>query len=175
VSECDIVSFIRENPGTVALTILRYMLSRMLLWAFFDKLFGLGFETAASNAIINGGSPTHDYLAYYASNGTFGGFFDWLSDYYVLTDILMMLGLLAVGVCLIIGISTKLIVTTFGSLMFLFLYLSVLPLKDNPILDYHLFYIVALHVIYYCDGYRWLSLKEWWCSLEIVKRYPILE
>ena len=36
---------------------LRIALGWVFLWAFLDKLFGLGFATAAENAWINGGCP----------------------------------------------------------------------------------------------------------------------
>src|SRR3712207_7355187 len=41
---------------------LRLALGWIFLWAFVDKLFGLGFATKAENAWIDGGSPTQGFL-----------------------------------------------------------------------------------------------------------------
>ena len=51
---------------------LRLALGWMFLWAFLDKMFGLGHETAAEDAWINGGSPTEGFLAF-AAAGPFAG------------------------------------------------------------------------------------------------------
>jgi len=72
----------RAAAGTVAGTreaALRYVMAGLrlalgwvFLWAFLDKLFGLGHETAAKNAWIDGGNPTKGFLA----NGATGPFTD---------------------------------------------------------------------------------------------------
>ena len=48
--------------------ILRIGMGWIFLWAFFDKLFGLGFATKAEGAWVNGGSPTFGFLNF-ASKG----------------------------------------------------------------------------------------------------------
>ena len=35
----------------------------MFLWAFLDKMFGLGHETASADSWINGGNPTKGFLS----------------------------------------------------------------------------------------------------------------
>ena len=41
---------------------IRLALGWVFLWAFLDKLFGLGHATPAKRAWINGGSPTKGFL-----------------------------------------------------------------------------------------------------------------
>ena len=41
----------------------RVSLGWIFLWAFLDKLFGLGHETKSAQAWIHGGSPTYGFLA----------------------------------------------------------------------------------------------------------------
>ena len=41
----------------------RLALGWIFLWAFLDKLFGLGHSTPSTGAWINGGSPTKGFLA----------------------------------------------------------------------------------------------------------------
>jgi thiosulfate dehydrogenase [quinone] large subunit len=50
----------------------------IFLWAFFDKLLGLGFATKAENAWINGGSPTSGFLLH-GTKGPFAEFFQSLA------------------------------------------------------------------------------------------------
>ena len=52
---------LRES-GPLALGLMRIVLGFMLVWAFLDKMFGLGFPSPSSAAVINGGSPTEYYL-----------------------------------------------------------------------------------------------------------------
>ncbi|HST84100.1 MAG TPA: hypothetical protein VLL08_20360, partial [Kineosporiaceae bacterium] len=49
---------------------LRIGLGWIFLWAFLDKLFGLGHETESKAAWINGGSPTNGFLSH-ATTGPF--------------------------------------------------------------------------------------------------------
>ena len=51
----------------------RLSLGWVFLWPFLDKMFGLGHETPAAKAWINGGSPTKGFLS--GAVGPFGGFY----------------------------------------------------------------------------------------------------
>lgn len=42
----------------------RLALGWIFLWAFIDKMFGLGMATESKNAWINGGSPTKGFLTF---------------------------------------------------------------------------------------------------------------
>src|SRR6187455_2867704 len=52
---------------------IRLALGWVFLWAFLDKLFGLGFATPADRAWFNGGSPTNGFLG--SAKGPFSGFY----------------------------------------------------------------------------------------------------
>ncbi len=69
----------RSSPvGAVArysAAAVRLSMGWVFLWAFFDKTFGLGHETAAKEAWINGGSPTKGFLAF-AAAGPFKGIYN---------------------------------------------------------------------------------------------------
>jgi thiosulfate dehydrogenase [quinone] large subunit len=69
----------------IALGILRLAVGFIFLWAFFDKLLGLGFSTCfdpqtktinyfCNQAWIKGGSPTFGFLKF-ATKGPFAGIF----------------------------------------------------------------------------------------------------
>ena len=49
-----------------------------------------------------------------------------------------------------------------------------MPPDDNPLVDYHIVYILASIVIYYLGGYGVLGLDGRWSELSIVERFPIL-
>src|SRR6059058_2844518 len=52
----------------------RISLGWIFLWAFVDKLFGLGHETTSAQAWIHGGSPTFGFLKKGAA-GPFADFY----------------------------------------------------------------------------------------------------
>ena len=89
-------------------------------------------------------------------------------------DFLLLAGLLAVGSAMMLGIASKL--ATVGSVvMMALMFTLVLPPSDNPLVDYHIVYILATLVIYWFGGYSHLGLEDRWKGLSLVKRYPILE
>ena len=51
----------------------RLALGWIFLWAFLDKLFGLGHDTPSSASWLNGGNPTEGYLS--GSRGAFSGIY----------------------------------------------------------------------------------------------------
>lgn len=123
---------------------IRYMLAFIFLWAFFDKLLGLGFATQQGSAWINGVSPTMGYLKFGTGSVT-GEYFKMLAGNTVI-DILFMGGLLGVGTSLATGKFMKL-GGYGGAVMMLLIYISQLPLKNNPIIDQHIVYIALLLAI----------------------------
>ena len=58
----------------VWLAVARVLLGLVFLWAFVDKLFGLGIATPAARAWLNGGSPTTGFLK--SVEGPFSNFFN---------------------------------------------------------------------------------------------------
>jgi len=125
----------------VVLTLLRFSMGFIFLWAFLDKTFGLGFATAPAKAWINGGSPTTGFLTN-AVRGPFADIFHSLAGIAVV-DWMFMLGLLFVGLTLIFNKYVKLGALA-GGLMLLFMYLALLLPENNPIIDDHIVYILVL-------------------------------
>lgn len=75
-------------------------------WAFVDKLFGLGCSTQRANAWINGGSPTKGFLSNVDAGPFASTFRSWAGD--VWADWLFMVGLLAIGVAVVLGVGLRL-------------------------------------------------------------------
>ena len=123
---------------------LRLAMGFIFLWAFVDKLFGLGFATTKANAWLNGGSPTYGFLMN-ATKGPFVALFKSLAGVGVV-DWLFMAGLLFVGLTLLLN---RFVVwgSLAGSVMLLLMYLAVMPPPNNPLIDDHLVYILVLALL----------------------------
>jgi thiosulfate dehydrogenase (quinone) large subunit len=113
------------------------------LWAFVDKLFGLGFATPAERAWVNGGSPTTGYLS--GVEGPLAGFYNGMAGNAAI-DWLFMLGLLGIGLTLMTGAGAR-VGALCGALMYLFMYGAAIPTVTNPFLDDHLTGALVLLVI----------------------------
>lgn len=168
--------------GLYALALARISIGLIFLWAFFDKLFGLGFATcrnAKTNAVtvackqawIHGGSPTASFLSH-ATKGPLASFYQSLSGH-VLIDVLFMAGLLLIGKALTFGVGIRL-ATTFGSLLLLMMWSAALWPANNPLLDDHIVYVFVLFAIYGFNSQQKLGMGAWWAKQPIVKRFPIL-
>ncbi len=118
--------------------ILRICLSFIFIWAFLDKLFGLGFSTSPEKAWIVGGSPTTGFLS--NTNGIFMEFFNSLAGLAVI-DWLFMLGLLFIGLSFLFNKYIKFGAIA-GIVMMALMYLAVIPLDNNPIIDDHIIYLI---------------------------------
>ena len=129
------------NKQKIVLIILRFAMSFIFLWAFFDKIFGLGFATTADKAWINGGSPTSGFLTF-AVQGPLADIFHSLAGITII-DWLFMLGLLFVGLTLLFNKYVKWGCLA-GSLMLFLMYLALLFPANNPIIDDHIVYILVL-------------------------------
>ena len=123
---------------------LRLVMGFIFLWAFLDKVFGLGFATAPSKAWIYGGSPTSGFLSF-AVKGPFVEFFHSLAGLMVV-DWLFMLGLLFVGLTLVCNRYVKWGCIA-GCLMLGLMYVALLLPENNPIIDEHIVYILVLALI----------------------------
>ncbi len=171
--------------GQSFLSLTRIALGLTFLWAFFDKLLALGFATGrdgetgvvdyfGDKAWINGGPVTEGFLVYGSNpDGPFHDFFVNLGGQRW-TDVLFMLGLLGVGLALTFGIGTK-IGAWAGTLMFLFMYLAIMLPENNPILDDHIIYSLALIGIVYVElQHQPIGLGSWWRRLPLVQKNPWL-
>jgi thiosulfate dehydrogenase (quinone) large subunit len=161
------------------LAVLRITTGLIFLWAFLDKLFGLGYATPSAKAWIAGGSPTKGFLssvdvgpfitAFHAIAGT------WWADW------LFMLGLLGVGVAVTLGVALR-ISAVAGSLMLLLMWLAEFPLarfttdgapsaSTNPLLDYHVIYAIALIVAAVTHAGNTWGLGRRWATLPFVRHH----
>ncbi len=125
----------------IAFKLLRYVMSFIFLWAFADKTFGLGFATKASNAWIEGGSPTTGFLSN-AVQGPFVDFFHNLAGV-AIVDWMFMLGLLFVGLTLLFNKYIKWGALA-GSVMMALMYMALIQPENNPLVDEHIVYILVL-------------------------------
>ncbi len=130
-----------RNWNKIVYVKLRIVMGLIFLWAFFDKLLGLGFATKTESAWINGGSPTYGFLTH-GTKGPFAEFFQSLAGIAVV-DWLFMLGLLGVGVALVFNRYVKWGALA-GSVMLFLMYVATFPPTNNPLLDDHLVYILVL-------------------------------
>ncbi|MEK6895653.1 MAG: hypothetical protein AABX48_03980 [Nanoarchaeota archaeon] len=151
--------------------ILRLVTGFVFLWAFLDKVFGLGFSTAHSKAWIFGGSPTKGFLS--STSGIFSGFFHTLASSNFVAW-LFMLGLLFIGLTFILGIGMRLGAIA-GTAMVFLMWLSLFPSSNNPLIDDHWFYAFAMIASVLNKSGNYFGFGKWWSKINFVKEYPIFE
>ncbi|ONH35032.1 DoxX family membrane protein [Protofrankia sp. BMG5.30] len=160
-----------QAAANALLVLLRLSLGWIFLWAFLDKLFGLGHETPSARAWINGGSPTQGFLANSAT-GPFEGFYRGIAGA-AWADWLFMIGLAGIGIALILGIGMRLAAGA-GALMLILMYTAVLPPANNPLMDEHLVYAMVLGLLAFSHAGRVCGLGGWWERQAVVRRCPFL-
>jgi thiosulfate dehydrogenase [quinone] large subunit len=160
---------VKNVKAEIIWVLLRMCMSFMMLWAFFDKLFGLGFSTTADKSWLKGVSPTFGFLKF----GIHNPFFQSLAGS-PLIDWLFMMGLLLIGVALLLGIGLK-IAGYSGAVMMLLMWLSLFPPANNPFLDEHIFYALIFIGFTLVPVGNTLGLGKWWSQTAIVKKFPILK
>ena len=145
----------------------RIALGWIFLWAFLDKAFGLGRSTPSAKAWINGGSPTKGFLG----SGTKGPFADFYHSIAgtAFADTLFMVGLLAIGVALILGIGMR-IAAAAGALLMVLMWTAVLPPATNPFMDDHLIYAAVLIVLALLGAGNTFGLGRRWTAVPLVQR-----
>ncbi|HWC22957.1 MAG TPA: hypothetical protein VG502_11705 [Flexivirga sp.] len=153
------------------LAALRLALGWVFLWAFLDKTFGLGHETTHKQAWIHGGSPTYGFL-HFSAAGPFAGFYKDIAGQ-GWADWLFMLGLLGIGIGLCAGIAMRASAAA-AAIMLVLMWSVVLPPANNPFMDDHLIYAIAVLALPMLGADRALGLGEWWKRTAIVRRFPIL-
>lgn len=172
----------RTTTGTAAdsatgKTVARYSwaaarigMSFIFLWAFADKLAGLGFSTPAGKGWIDGGSPTKGFLT--GADGPLAGFYHTLAGT-SFANIAFMTGLLGIGTALLLGIGMR-IAAGAGALLMTMMYTVVLPPATNPLIDDHLILAVLLIGLAATGAGNTIGLGRWWAKLPLVKRLPWL-
>jgi thiosulfate dehydrogenase [quinone] large subunit len=166
-----------DSPPTLtgrAATATRYLLAGIrlalgwvFLWAFLDKLFGLGLSTPTANSWLNGGSPTAGFLGK-AATGPFTGFYHSIAGN-VVVDVLFMAALLGIGIALILGIGMR-IAAGAGALLLVLMWTAVLPPANNPFMDDHLIYAAVLVVLALMGAGNVLGLGRRWAATPLVRR-----
>jgi len=146
---------------------IRLALGWVFLWAFLDKLFGLGRGTPAANAWLDGGSPTAGFLGK-AATGPFAGFYHSIAGN-VVVDVLFMTALLGIGVALILGIGVR-IAAAAGALLTVLMWTAVLPPETNPFMDDHLIYAAVLILLALFGAGNIWGLGRRWAATPLVRR-----
>jgi len=176
-----------QTKGMWAWTVLRLLLGWSFLWAFLDKMFGLGFATCrvpgengpsntidfmCDSAMINGGSPTFGLLEFGTQSSETGGLFRWMAssgaDSIGIADVLFMLALLLGGVALMLGVGVRIAALCSAVLMlFMFLAIDVWP-EQNPINSSHTIEMAAFLGIATVGPGRF-ALQDW-----MVRTFPFM-
>jgi thiosulfate dehydrogenase (quinone) large subunit len=151
---------------------LRLSLGWIFLWAFLDKLFGLGHETTSAHAWINGGSPTAGFLGKGVS-GPFADFYHSIAGD-AWADWLFMIGLAGIGIALIAGVGMR-IAAVAGSILLVLMWSAVLPPNNNPFMDDHLIYAGVLVLLALTAAGTTLGFGGFWNRLPLVQRFPWLK
>jgi len=181
--------------GYTFLSLTRISIGLVFLWAFVDKLFGLGFHTCRDDETgtvqvlcdaswLKGGHVTEGYLK--SAAGEFGGepagaagqlFKGWgdfaLGGFRPL-DWVFMLALAGVGLALTLGIGTKIAAWSGVALLGL-MYLAHFDNTNHPFLDDHIVYALATVGIVYVELQRQaVGLGKAWRNVGLVQRHTWL-
>ncbi|MFB9907640.1 hypothetical protein [Allokutzneria oryzae] len=160
------------------LAVLRVVIGLVFLWAFFDKLFGLGYATRPQAAWLNGGSPTKGFLSHVKAgpfeslSHTIAG--AWWADW------LFMIGLAGIGIAVTLGVGLWVSAVS-GTVMLLLMWAAEWPPAQltsagtptgstNPLLDYHVVYALVLIVLAATHAGDAWGLGRWWGELGAVRR-----
>jgi thiosulfate dehydrogenase (quinone) large subunit len=169
----------QKHYRRVLIALIRVSMGWVFLWAFLDKLLGLGFATCktetgtqfmCSKAWLAGGSPTQGFLIH----GTSGPFASWFQAIQSpVVDWLFMIGLLGIGLALILGIGMR-IAAYSGSIMLVLMYLAALP-ENNPLIDDHIIYAMVLLLLSWVHAGYYYGLGRWWHKLAVVQKNTWLQ
>jgi thiosulfate dehydrogenase [quinone] large subunit len=171
-------SIVTSPLARKVLAVARIAIGFTFVWAFVDKLFGLGFATPSSRAWINGGTPAQGFIK--GIDGPFHDVYQIVANPF--GDWLFMAGLLGIGVAMITGAGLR-IAAAAGTLLMLFMFLAEWPTattvvdgkvvsgSTNPIVDSHwheaLLLIISAVTL---AGDTW-GIGKWWGNLGFVKRH----
>ena len=160
-----------------ALAVLRIAIGALFLWAFLDKLFGLGYATRSGGAWVDGGSPTKGFLGH-VDVGPFQSVLRAMAGSPAV-DALFMLGLAGLGVAVLLGVALR-ISAVAGTVMMTLMWIAEWPLaqhtsagapsgSSNPLVDYHVVYALALVVFAVSLAGRTRGLGRSWADLKVVR------
>lgn len=150
----------------------RILFGWIFLWAFLDKVWGLGFATKAGAGWLDGQSPTRGFLQF-GTEGPLAGWYQGLAGNPVV-DWLFMAGLLGIGVAMVLGIVMRLAAVS-GVILMTLLYMSLMPPENNPVVDEHVIYALVFIVCALEPTGDWWGLGRWWASRPWVQNRPWLK
>jgi thiosulfate dehydrogenase [quinone] large subunit len=161
------------SGGAIAIALLRLSVGFVFLWAFLDKLFGLGYATPSERAWIHGGSPTKGFLSH-VDVGPFQSAFNSIAGTWW-ADTLFMLGLLGIGLAVMLGVFMN-VSAIAGTLMMVLMWAAEWPLAQftstgeasgstHPFMDYHLIYALVLIVLAVIGAGRYFGIAPWWARV----------
>lgn len=148
----------------------RISLGWTFLWPFLDKAFGLGHETPAANAWFSGGNPTEGFLS--NSAGPFSGIYQSIAGAGAV-NVLFMVGLLAIGVALLLGIAMWPACIA-GATMLMLMWTASLPPENNLFMDDHIIYALVLIGLAAVGAGKTLGVGERWARTAVVQRHSWL-
>ena len=156
-------------PATAAppapLGIVRILLGFVFLWSFLDKAFGL-YATSSEESWLAGSSPTSGYLS--GVGGPFAEAFHAMAGQ-AWVDWAFMLGMALVGLALIAGVALR--PAAVGAICLMgSLYLTSLPLENNPIVDEHMMYAALAVALASVRAGDVLGAGRWWAAMPAVRR-----
>ena len=161
-----------ETTSNRIWVVLRISLGLVFLWGFFDRTFGLGFNTAPEAAWINGASPTFGYLQF-ATSGPFAGLMQGLAGN-IVVDLLYMMGQLLIGLSLLTGIGLT-VAGYSGALLMALIYISAFPKEFHPFMDQHIIYGIILVGIAVLKPRASFDFSERWAQTPIAQRHAFLQ
>ena len=151
---------------------LRIALGWIFLWAFLDKMFGLGHSTESADAVIEGGSPTAGFLGF-ATKGPFADLYQSIAGA-AWADVLFMAGLAGIGAALVLGVGMR-VAAAAGALLMVLMWTAVLPPETNPFMDDHLINAGLLVALAAVGAENTLGLGRVWGRLELVEKHRWLK
>ncbi|MET8808364.1 hypothetical protein [Streptomyces sp. NPDC004546] len=165
-----------------ALASLRILTGFAFLWAFLDKVFGLGYATASGKGWIDGGSPAKGFLSSVAAGPMESTFHSWAGDTWA--DWLFMLGLLGIGVAVMAGVALWPAAVA-GTAMMALMWMAEWPparhlsdgspsMSTNPFADYHVIYAVALIAVAAAGAGATWGLGRLWARLPMIRDHTWL-
>lgn len=160
-----------ENKTRYVWGLLRLTMGLIFLWAFIDKVFGLGFATTPEKAWLVGGSPTSGFLQF-GVHGPFADLYHSLVGV-PMVDWLFMLGLLFIGLTLTFGIFVKLgSLTAVVMLSLMYTAVGISP-ANHPFIDDHIVYILIMVGLIMSDSGDYLGFGKSWSRTSLVQKYKI--
>ncbi len=185
----DTSSTVRSTPPTAppthasrAVAALRIATGFVFLWAFLDKLIGLGYSTTSARSWLSGGSPTNGFLGHVVVGPFQSMFRSWAGAAWA--DVAFMAGLAAVGIAVMLGVALRLSAVA-GAVLMLMMWAAEWPLarftsagdaagSTNPLVDYHIVYALALIVVAATAAGNTWGLGRRWANLPVVRAFSWL-